>query len=145
VAAYVNGLRFSQTEDSGALIRSPFDVFLERNGLRQQPDPNESTLDYSRRLRTLVNGLASPQFVTSNPNRSDGQFQFHAQPFEFTAELAGLKMFLAEPAAPIASPAELTAGKIGNCIACHAAPNFTDSSCTILNYTKGVRQPAWYR
>jgi hypothetical protein len=146
VAAYVNGLRFSQTEDSGAPIRSPFDVFLERNGLRQQPDPNESTLDYSRRLRTLVNGLASPQFVTSNPNRSNGQFQFHAQPFEFTAaELAGLKMFLAEPAAPIASPAELTAGKIGNCIACHAAPNFTDSSCTILNYTKGVRQPAWYK
>ena len=29
VAAYVNGLLFSQTEDSGAPIRSPFDVFLE--------------------------------------------------------------------------------------------------------------------
>ena len=33
VAAYVNGLLFSQTEDSGAPIRSPFDVFLEINGL----------------------------------------------------------------------------------------------------------------
>src|SRR4029078_13246922 len=41
VAAYVNGLRFSQTEDSGAPIRSPFDVFLEVNGLPQQPDPSE--------------------------------------------------------------------------------------------------------
>jgi hypothetical protein len=128
VAAYVDGLRFSQTEDSGAPIRSPFDVFLERNGLPQQPDPNESPIDYSRRLRTLVNAPGfSPQFVTSNPNRSDGQFQFHSQPFEFGAtELDGLRMFLAEPAAPVASPAELTAGRIGNCLACHAAPNFTD-------------------
>ncbi len=127
VAAYVNGLRFSQTEDSGAPIRSPFDVFLEINGLPQQPDPNESDLDYSRRLRTLVNGLGSPQFVTANPNRDDGQFQFHSQPFEFGAtELDGLKIFLAEPAASVASPAELSAGKIGNCLACHAAPNFTD-------------------
>ncbi|HET6678886.1 MAG TPA: hypothetical protein VFH05_11485 [Nitrospira sp.] len=127
VSAYVNGLLFSQTEDTGALIRSPFDVFLETNGLPQQPDLSESPIDYSRRLRTLVNGLASPQFVTSNPNRSDGQFQFHSQPFEFGPnEFAGLKMFLAEPAAPVASPAELTAGRIGNCIACHQAPNFTD-------------------
>ena len=127
VSAYVNGLLFSQTEDSGALIRSPFDVFLETNGLPQQPDLSESPIDYSRRLRTLVNSLASPQFVTSNPNRSDGQFQFHSQPFEFGPnELAGLKIFLAEPAVPVASPAELTAGRIGNCIACHQAPNFTD-------------------
>jgi hypothetical protein len=128
VAAYVNGLRFSQTEDSGAPIRSPFDVFLERNGLPQQPDPNESDIDYSRRLRTLVNAPGfSPQFVTSNPNRADGQFQFHSQPFEFGAtELDGLKMFLAEPAGPVALAGEIAAGKIGNCIACHAAPSFTD-------------------
>jgi hypothetical protein len=128
VAAYVNSLLFSQTEDSGAPIRSPFDVFLEINGLPQQPDPNESATDYSRRLRTLVHAPGfTPQFVTSNPNRSDGQFQFHSQPFEFgLTELAGLNMFLAEPAAQIASPTEVAAGKIGNCIACHAAPNFTD-------------------
>lgn len=93
VAAYVNGLLFSQSEDSGAPIRSPFDVFLEINGLPQQPNPNETPIDYSRRFRTLVNGLASPQFVSSNPNRSDGQFQFHSQTFEFGAtELACLKM-----------------------------------------------------
>lgn len=129
VAAYVNGLLFSQTDDNGTPIRSPFDVFLEINGLPQQPNTNESPIDYSRRLRTLLNAPGfSPQFVTSNPSRPDGQFQFHpSQNFEFgAAELAGLKIFLAEPAALPASPGELTAGRIGNCISCHAAPNFTD-------------------
>ena len=129
VAAYVNGLLFSQTDDNGVPIRSPFDIFLEANGLPQRPNPNETELDYSRRLRTLVNAPGfSPQFVTSNPNRTDGQFQFHSsQNFEFgAAELAGLKIFLAEPLALPASPGELTAGTIGNCISCHAAPNFTD-------------------
>ena len=131
VAAYVNGLLFSQTDDNGTPIRSPFDVFLDINGLPQQPDPNESALDYSRRLLQLVTArdlAGTLQFVTSNPNRQDGQFQFHpTQSFAFGAtELAGLKIFLTEPAALPASPAELTAGRIGNCIACHAAPNFTD-------------------
>ncbi|HMS84245.1 MAG TPA: hypothetical protein PKD12_11390 [Nitrospira sp.] len=128
VAAYVNGLRFSQTEESGALIRSPFDIFLTVNGLPQQPDANESELSYSRRLRALITAPGfTPQFVTTNPNRPNGQFQFHTQTFQFGAtELAGLKMFLAEPATLPASPAEVSAGAIGNCIACHAAPNFTD-------------------
>lgn len=128
VAAYVNGLLFSQTEESGAPIRSPFDIFLETNRLPQQPDPNESPLTYSRRLLALINTVGfSPQFVTSNPHREDGRFQFHPQTFAFGAtELAGLKMFLAEPSTLPASSAERNAGKIGNCIACHAAPNFTD-------------------
>lgn len=130
VAAYVNGLLFSQTEDSGAPIRSPFDVFLATNGLPQAPDSNESPLNYSRRLLQLINSRESAgtlQLVTSNPNRTDGQFQFHTQPFSFGAqELTGLKIFLAEPAALPASPEELEIGKIGNCLSCHAAPNFTD-------------------
>ncbi|MEQ1794158.1 MAG: hypothetical protein ABL970_08210 [Nitrospira sp.] len=126
VAAYVNGLLFSQTEDGGALIRSPFDVFLDINGLPQQPDSNESAIDYSRRLLQLVTArdlAGTLQFVTSNPNRQDGQFQFHpGQTFTFGAtELAGLKTFLAEPPA-----GPLPASGVGNCVACHAAPNFTD-------------------
>ena len=112
------------------MIRSPFDVFLETNGFPQSPDSNESPIDYSRRLLQLVKARESAgtlQFVTSNPNRTDGQFQFHTQPFAFGAqELAGLKMFLTEPATLSASTAELQAGKIGNCVACHTAPNFTD-------------------
>ena len=132
VAAYVNGLRFSQTDDSGNLIRSPFDVFLSRNGLPQRPNSGETPLNYSRRLLTLVNALGSPQFVTSNPNNPTnlhGKFQFHpGQGFIFGAqELAGLKIFLQEPSTPPSvSPAEILAGKVGNCLACHAVPNFTD-------------------
>lgn len=128
VAAYVNGLRFSQATESGIPIRSPFDVFLSVNGLPQHPDPNESPLAYSRRLRGLVTAPGfSPKFVTSNPNRSNGRFEFHTQTFEFGAtELTGLKISLSEPAILPASPAELAAGKIGNCVACHAAPHFTD-------------------
>ena len=130
VTAYVNGLLFSQTEESGTPIRSPFDIFLETNGLPQTPDANESPIDYSRRLLQLVNARESAgtlQFVTSNPNRADGQFQFHTQPFRFEAqELAGFKIFLAEPAALPASSAEQASGKIGNCVACHQGPNFTD-------------------
>lgn len=102
VAAYVNGLLFSQTEDSGVPIRSPFDIFLESNQFPQSPDSNESPIDYSRRLLQLIKARESAgtlRFVTSNPNRTDGQFQFHTQPFSFGAqELASLKMFLAEPA-----------------------------------------------
>lgn len=131
IAAYLNGLLFSQTEDSGAPIRSPFDVFLEINGLPQQPDPNETPLDYSRRLRQLVlarEQAGTLQFVTANPNRADGRFQFHPpQDFKLgTDELTGLKIFLTEPATIPASSTELAAGAIGNCIACHAAPHFTD-------------------
>lgn len=41
-------------------------------------------------------------------------------------ELAGLNMFLAEPTSMPPSVQELSRGGIGNCIACHAAPAFTD-------------------
>jgi cytochrome c peroxidase len=69
--------------------------------------------------------------VTSNPNNPTnlkGKFQFHpGQGFIFGAqELAGLKIFLAEPSAVPPTAPELAAGQIGNCIACHAAQNFTD-------------------
>jgi hypothetical protein len=129
VAAYAKQLLFSQSDDAGNLIRSPFDVFLQMNGLPQQPNPGETDLAYSRRLLTAINTLGGgAQFVTSNPNLSTGQFQFHSQPFVFgQTELDGLKIFLTEPAnPPVASGPEIAAGKVGNCIACHAAPNFTD-------------------
>jgi cytochrome c peroxidase len=126
----VKQLLFSQSDDAGNFIRSPFDVFLSRNGLPQQPNQNETPLDYSRRLLQLMKArelAGTLQFVTSNPNRTNGQFQFHTQPFVFNAqELDGLKIFLAEPSAILPTGPELSTGKIGNCLVCHAAPNFTD-------------------
>jgi len=113
IAIYVRSLTFTLDEER-AFSASPFDLFLSKNNLPRKPE-DEAALAYSRRLRTLIEGLSTPQFVTP----ADGSFQFHAQEFVFGAEeLTGLKLFLAEP--------ESTTGSAGNCIACHQAPNFTD-------------------
>lgn len=150
IAAYTVRLIFSQDE-SGAFNLSPYDVFLERNGLPRQPDPGELPLAYSRRLLGLIERLdrdgrlawverksSHPraqhrrrhrdlEFVRQTPNTDDGRFQFHDQPFRFgRTELEGLKIFFEEPPRLPASPRELTRGRIGNCIACHPAPAFTD-------------------
>jgi cytochrome c peroxidase len=140
VAAYVRSLQFSRQDDNSNPIRSPFDVFLQVNGLPLQPDPNESSLDYSRRLLQLVQTREQNntlQFVTANPNTPDGRFQFHTQDFTFGAqELQGLKIFFAEPQTLPPSAAALAQGQIGNCIACHPAPNFTDFQL----YNTGITQ-----
>jgi len=129
VSAYVEQLVFSQDE-AGSFNLSPYDVFLARNGLPQKPDEHELDLDYSRRLRSLVSAreqAGTIQFVSGNPDTSDGRFQFHNQEYRFgPEELAGLKLFLSEPATASLSPQDLTNGGIGNCLACHPAPNFTD-------------------
>lgn len=123
IAAYVDQLRFDTDPASGAFRASPYDAFLAANALPRVPEAGESPLEYSRRLRTLVEALANPGFV-----QAGGQsFATHGHPFEFGAlELAGLRAFLAEPATLPPAPDELARGGIGNCIACHAAPRFGD-------------------
>lgn len=129
VSAYVEQLVFSQG-DTRAFNLSPYDVFLIRNGFPQKPDQNESDLDYSRRLRSLITAreqAGTLQFLFGNPNTTDGKFQLHDQDFRFGPdELAGLKLFLAEPTSTSPSPQDLSRGGVGNCLACHAAPTFTD-------------------
>lgn len=106
ITAYLDGLQFSQDEN-GEYNASPYDVFLKKNGLPRKPNTGESDITYSQRLLTQVNALSSPQFLA----HSDGQFGTHPQQFLFGAtELQGMKIFFGT----------------ANCIACHAAPNFTD-------------------
>lgn len=119
IQAYMESLVFSkdgQVEFNG----SPYDVFLQKNGLPRKPAPNESSADYATRLLKRIQNLSSPQFVTA----ADGSFVTHTQAFQFgPAELAGLKIFFA---ASNASPVALQTGGVGNCTACHVPPRFTD-------------------
>jgi cytochrome c peroxidase len=115
IAAYVKQLEF-ETSASGVPSGSPFDSFLALNGLPRVPFQQETPTQFSRRLRRELEQLRAPRFV------DEGAFQFHAQARRFGAtELAGLRVFLAEPSDGAADLAG-----VGNCVACHPAPHFTD-------------------
>ncbi len=120
VSEYVTDLNFSQDDDG--YDTSPYDDFLRKNGLPSKPRDAESPLEYSRRLRGAIDSLKSPQFIT--PADAD-PFASHEQEFRFgDLQLQGLKVFLCEPSDPATT--DFTLGGIGNCIACHQAPHFTD-------------------
>ena len=128
IAAYTENLAFSQDAHSNFNL-SPYDVFLQLNDLPRQPGKRESDISYSQRLVRKIRRLerhGQLQFVSHNPNTVSGQFEFHAQPFVFgKEELRGLKIFFKQPPHRL-RPSDLAKGTIGNCISCHAAPNFTD-------------------
>lgn len=130
VAAYTKHLEFSRDDDENFNL-SPFDVFLELNGLPRQPRRGETNIEFGRRLSELIRQLDSRSelvFVYSNPNSENGRFEFHPdQQFRFTrTELEGLFVFFNEPRSLPLSPAQIESGGIGNCVACHAPPAFTD-------------------
>jgi hypothetical protein len=121
VEAHLRSLVFAQ--DDGTFKGSPCDAFLRKNGLPRAPDPDESDIDYGRLLLQLLAGLTAPQFVTD----ADGGFTTHQQAFVLgPQESAGLQIFLREPPSTPLPPEVLAQGHIGNCIACHAPPFFTD-------------------
>ena len=132
VTDYVRTLNFTQ-DSQGAFSGSPYDVFLVKNNLPRLPNAGELDADYTLRLAKAVNALTNPQYVTS----SDGQFTQSPQPFKFgSQELRGLKIFLKSPKGSLASAQEITQGRIGNCLACHPAPKFSDFNF----HTTGVSQ-----
>src|SRR5262249_44666841 len=62
IGAYVDSLQFGLFRpDLGAhYVGSPYDFFLVKNKLPRRPDPKESDLAYSRRLRRDLAALAAP-------------------------------------------------------------------------------------
>lgn len=122
IGAYVNSLIFEQ-DDQKQFSGSPYDLFLKKNKLPQKPLVGENPFQYSQRLLNLINQLGNPQFVSSG----EKTFQFHSQDFVFgPKELEGLKTFFKTPNSLPLSPQTIAQGKLGNCVACHAAPSFSD-------------------
>ena len=114
--AYMDSLRFGN-RNTGRDAISPYDLFLEKNQLPVRPDAGESALAYSQRLLALIGGRDRLRWVNDD---ADGVFELHTQKFQFgPAELKGLRIFFTRPGATHAAHA-------GNCVACHAAPQFTD-------------------
>jgi cytochrome c peroxidase len=113
IAAYVESLVFAE-DDSGAFGGSPYDQFLVNNNLPRKPRPHEPVSSYVTRLRQLLSALDEPTFVQAG----DGAFTLHDQPFVFgPLELDGLNIFLRQQGG---GPG------VGNCVACHPPPAFTD-------------------
>lgn len=122
IEAYLRSLVFPQ-DTEGTFNGSPYDVFLRKNDLPRAPAAGEADIDYGRRLRKLLDDLTTPHFVSDD----DGTFNTHQQAFIFgPLELRGLKIFLREPDVVPLPPEVIAQGTIGNCIACHSPPNFTD-------------------
>ena len=131
IQQYLATLVFSQNTNTGTFNGSPYDVFLIKNGLPQQPAPNETPLQYSHRLLNLIAGLSNPQWVT---DPADGHFvtNAHGQLFQFGSnELTGLEIFFTDQsnlntATNLQQQGVTTGIEVGNCIACHTPPAFSD-------------------
>jgi len=119
IAIYTEDLVFAEDES----ILSPYDLFIKINNLPSQAEKNESNINYSARLIQEIEALEKQnklKFVEKNPNTEDGEFQFHDQPYQFgTDQLTGMKVFFNQKDTQ-------EKGSVGNCVACHAAPHFTD-------------------
>ncbi len=127
VVDYLDGLRFSRDLVTGDFDGSPYDRFIALNRLPPRPAAGESALEYARRLRGEIAALRSPVWVRDGV---DGELELHTHPFQFgPEELDGLLVFLSEADAPATSPSVRLAARergTGNCLACHAPPQFSD-------------------
>ncbi len=128
IETYLRNLFFSQATNGLDFLGngtpvfngSPYDAFLIKNNLPQYPAANETPAQYAQRLLAAINQLRNPQFVT---DPADGEFTTQNQSFQFGAnELAGLKIFFSNGT----GPGENRFTGVGNCVACHTPPAFSD-------------------
>ena len=123
VTAYMDSLFFSRDE-SAEYDSSPYDWFLETNQIPRKPDPGQASLYYNRNVLDLVSSTHPFRFTRPGEKR----FKTMTQPFQFgPEELLGMKIFftMARYATNSTRGPRRTHG-IGNCVTCHAAPDFTD-------------------
>jgi cytochrome c peroxidase len=123
VTAYMDSLFYSRDE-SAEYDSSPYDWFIETNQIPRKPDPGQSSLYYNRNVLDLVNSAHPFRFT------KPGEKRFKTLPQEFRfgpEELLGMKIFftLARYATNSTRRPRPEHG-IGNCVACHVAPDFTD-------------------
>jgi cytochrome c peroxidase len=129
--AYMDSIRFG-THNTFRETGSPYDLFLKKNGLPAAPESGESNLNYSQRLLTILEQNGSFKWVTTP---RDGAFKLHDQPYRFGKnELQGLKIFLTRAQ-------ESGRARMGNCVACHTPPQFTDQRL----HNNGVSQAEYDR
>ncbi|HEY3644270.1 MAG TPA: hypothetical protein VGM16_02940, partial [Gammaproteobacteria bacterium] len=121
MSAYLGGLHFAK-DSSGQYTGSPYDQFLIANGLPRSPAKGQTPIEYGASLLQQLSALSDPKFINK------GNFKFHDQrPFAFGPhELNGLLEFLRRPRGRVISKREADSNIIGNCVACHAPPDFTD-------------------
>lgn len=121
VSAYLGGLHYHR-DSSGQYDGSPYDQFLIANGLPRSPAAGQTALEYGASLFQQLLALHNPKFIDK------GNFKYHEQrPFVFGPhELNGLLEFLRRPKGPVITRHEAESNIIGDCVACHAPPDFTD-------------------
>lgn len=128
ISLYTDSLLFSRDERN-EYDSSPYDCFLETNTLPRRPDPGMSIAYYNRNLNDYLPALRNPVFVSPTNGFSVplvGRFKTLAQEFRFgPQELLGMKIFFAQ-ARYATNAARRPVHGIGNCVACHTAPDFTD-------------------
>lgn len=123
IEAYLNSLTFSQ-DARKQFNGSPYDVFLAKNGLPKAPMPGETGVAYSKRLLAQIAALKTIKWVSN----ADRTFTVHSGlDFVFgPEELTGLRTFFVGSGTTPALALRVIVGGAGNCVSCHAPPNFTD-------------------
>jgi len=129
--AYMDSIRFG-THNTFRNSGSPYDLFLQKNGLPVSAENGESNLKYSERLLAELQRRGSFNWVATP---RDGAFKLHDQPYRFgETELHGLKIFLTRADG-------MHHAHVGNCVMCHTPPQFTDHRL----HNNGVSQTEYDR